>query len=217
MGAITLQSRQSLSRRVQSFGSLNNRGGNRRLLFGDAASDRADIEAEIANMNAGLFSHLRNSQLINTRDWAALYDAYPTWARDAYFKINSGSMEAEYEPTIDVWLSHRAPAVVNTPGNTPVIVDVPAQAPVVVSPGTTDKSYQDAVAAAQAEALRLQSMAAAKQAETRAESARIAAENEAANQKAIDDEATRDNSVEPKPNAFPWLIAAGVAFLVLKG
>jgi hypothetical protein len=215
MGVITLERRPNLSRRIHAFGGANGRGSNRMFRFGDVSSDRAAVESEIAAMDAGATGPRNHTQLLNTLDWAALYAADPSYIRVAYDRINASSLDPEWAPSIDVWMSRNG-KVTQAPVDAPVVV--PGTPPVVM-PGTTDAEYQAALVQAQIEAAKLQALATSKQAANAADSARIKAEDELARREAADAEAARNAEVtpKPKPNAFPWLIAAGVAFLVLRG
>ncbi len=213
MGTITLQSRQKLSRRVHTFGSVNGRG----YRFGD---DRATVQAAL-NDPANT-PHLYQTQLLNTMDWNVLYAADPAWARAAYQSINDASLDPVTTPTIDAWFQQRGitppSQVVQAP--TPIVVSNPASVVVapVVTPGMTDADYQASVVAAQIEAARLQSMATAQEAANRADSARIAAENALAQQTAaMQDQTVSNTSVTPKSSMGPLLLAAGALYLLLKG
>lgn len=229
MGGITLQGRQSLSRRVQSFGGLNGRGTNAGFRrFGDMSSDRATVETELSAMATGATGPRNHTWLVNTIDWAALYASDPSWARSAYNTINQASYDPDWQPTIEVWLQKHG---VVAPGNTPVtppvsnppvtppVVAPPVSNPLVTTPGMTQAEYEAALAAAQVEAAKLAALASAKQAQNAAESKRIAAEDELARRNAeiASQTAIADAPVAHKSNPIPWLVAAGVAFLVLKG
>ncbi len=230
MGGITLPMRQSLTRRVQTFGGLNGRAerlGSRRVFrFGDISADRATVEAALNSSATGSGAASVKSNLINVLDWAALYAADPAWTRSAYQRMSDGSLDSEYQPNIDVWLQrHGSVPTSNTPVTTdpvPVTVPTPSNPPVTgpvtipgTTPGTTDAEYQAAIAAMQVEAARLAALATANQAVAAAEAKQKDAEDEAAYQAAV---AANAQLITPKKsNAVPWLVAAGLAFLALKG
>ncbi len=194
MGVITLQNRQSLSRRIHAFGGVNGRGSNRsdshrRVRFGSRSPE------SIAAAWALLATPYHQAQ------YAAEFSAW----------VQNHPGEKMLDP--EAWYLERHPEMFET-------ASVPVVTPVVpaTTPGTTDAEYQAALVQAQIEAARLQAVATAKQAENAADSKRIAAEDELARRNAEIAKQTEVNpDVTPKPNAFPWLIAAGVAFLVLKG
>lgn len=223
MGGITLQSRQSLSRRVQVFGGANGRGERRTELrrvfrFGDIYSDRGNVEAAVASIAAGAIDPNRNQHLIaDLVDWATLYASDPVFARESYLKIVRLALDPEYEPNIDVWMQRRG-RVPATPGTAPGIVTTPVPTPSASTPGMTNAEYQALLAAAQVEAARLAAMASANQAATVSEGKRILAEEALATEKAAAEEALRNGeATPPKSNPLPWLIAAGAAFFLLKG
>ncbi len=203
---ITLNRRQSLSSRIQNFGGANGRGS-RRFRFGDSASDRAIIEAELAAMDAGATGPRNHDALIQNTDWGSLFVADAAWARNAYARINAASLDPEYQPTIDVWFEKHG-------GNPTVTVPVVTNVP-VTTPGTTDAAYQAAVAAAQIEAARLEAVAAANRKAADADAKRIAAEDVLKAKLAAD--AAQATEPVKKSSMLPLVLAAGAAYLLLKG
>ncbi len=212
MGSITLPSRQSLSRRVPGFGSVNNRV----FRFGDTVQDSATLQAEVNAMNqtAGRGSGpQQHTMLLNTLDWASLFQADPVRVREAYSRINMSSLDPEFAPTIEAWIEkHPGSVVPAVPVSNPITITV-------TTPGMTDAQYQAAVEKARIEAERLLSMAAAKQAENAAHSKQIAAEDALAKAKA--EEANRNVDVTTPPakksSFVPLLLTVGLGYLLLKG
>ena len=69
MGAITLQNRQSLSRRIHSFGGMNGRGNNRRIRFGDISLMRRDVEVALSSPPNGQGGAMQNGALLQSLRW----------------------------------------------------------------------------------------------------------------------------------------------------
>lgn len=234
MGTIALPRRNSLSSRVHAFGGLNGRG----YRFG---AERAEIETAIAsNAPNSMYYNI----MLNHTDWAALYASDPVFARDAYFIVNNKALDPEYSPNIDIWFMRKngqlgpqtpSPAPYGTksytpPSNVDVVTPMPI-APITISqsvntpapstPGQTDSDYARQVAENQVQAAALAAQATANAARLRQEAqAAKDAEASANTQLATQDTIKTESSAvseKPKSNAMPLLIAAGLAFLVLKG
>lgn len=220
MTAFTLPGRQRLSTRVPSFGGANGRGTRRVFRFGDMVQDKQKATQFIAALDAGtVHTPYSVADTVDVLDWAALYTADPVWARNAFTRMVSGTMDPAN--TVETWIAQHGGSItpVTPPVNTPATPD-PTPSNTVVTPGMTDAQYQAALLAAQTEALRL--------ATANAAAAAQAAKNQSAADAATAAEIARENvlrqntpapavPVAPKSNALPWLIAAGVAFLALKG
>jgi hypothetical protein len=213
MGNITLQNRQSLSRRVHVFGSANGRGAGV-FRFGDAASDKAKIDTAFARVQYGNPQDRETITLINFIDWAALYASDAAFAKSAYPLLLRWHFEPEsLPPTIDAWFQSHG-ITIPTPG----VINSSINVPVVTTPGMTDAEYQAVIAKAKEEAARLAATASAKQAANASDSARIAAENELAKKNAEIAATPATPAVStPKKNVLPWLLAVGAAYFVLKG
>jgi hypothetical protein len=80
------------------------------------------------------------TMLINEVDWAALYAADPAWARTAYERVNEGTLDPMWEPTIEVWMQKRGKTpqptqMVRAPMPTPQMsVELPKETPMVLVP-----------------------------------------------------------------------------------
>lgn len=223
MGGITLQSRQSLSKRVQFFGGANGRG-TRRVRFGfvpypeDAVRYWAMAEAGARKESADAIYKAKNAV-----DWNGLYELDYPRALQLDTAINGSPIWAPAggppvsapvnPPPTPPAQTYTEPPVVNPP---PATVPPPPPAPPVVTPGVTDADYQAMVVANQIEAARQQALMTAHDAQMRADAAQAAADLQSA---AAQDALARanQNSTPPKSNAVPWLIAAGLALLALKG
>lgn len=212
MGNVTLPHRNSLSRNIHVFGSVNGRGAGRIFRFGDVAADRAKVESAIAGLRQQNHMATRMDIHANT-NWAALFSVDPAWTRDAYSFINEGVLDPSWEPTVEIWIQNRGnasvtPPVVPPPAATP---STPVTLPIV--PGMTDAGYQAAIAAAQAEAARLASLAAARY-------AALVAEGKQKEAEAVAAQAAKDaaNVASPKKSSLmPLLLAAGALLLITKG
>lgn len=80
-----------------------------------------------------------------TTDWAALYRQSPSQAQAAYFEANRGSLDPEFEPTVEVWLRNHG----GIPSVTPMVVPSdpgvlnPSQSASTTNPPLmTDAEYQ---------------------------------------------------------------------------
>jgi hypothetical protein len=95
---------------LEGFGSrrvrLNGRRGHGSpWFFGDVASDRALVEAQLVTQQTYNHPPTRQGFITGGRvDWGALYVASPDWARAAYASINQGALDPDSFPTIDAWM-----------------------------------------------------------------------------------------------------------------
>ncbi len=219
MTAFTLPRRQRLSTRVPSFGGANGRGTNRVFRFGfiptpeDAARYWALAEAGARQESPDAIYKAQNAV-----DWNGLYELDYARALQLDTAVH-GTPRWTPAGGPPVTQATPPPVVVTPPVVIPVTPD-PIPSNTVVTPGMTDAQYQAALLAAQTEALRL--------AAANAAAAAQAAKNQSAADAATAAEIARENvlrqnapvpavPVVPKSNALPGLIAAGVAFLALKG
>jgi hypothetical protein len=217
MSIITLSRRQSLSNRIHAFGGANGRG----YRFGESRQ-------ELDNLLNVQTSAMNYTMAINNTDWLALYLADPAYAKSVYAQINAKSLDSEYSPTLESYFAHKnitlpdaSPSIVNTPS--PVSPSVTPS--LTVTPGTTVAEHDAMVVANQIEAARLEALATANAARAKRE----AAEAEALLKKdtltlEVDSKpssttptTTVSPSNQPKSNAVPLLVIAGLAFLALKG